>query len=272
MTSLPSDPFALVAHSGFAPARRRHVPLLGTSVELCWLPERRDRQGKPTPDRPPFGTDAAARIDADESRWSGAHLALTPNRHPFAERHLLLWSTRPAREPDRAFLEAGFELAAATGGALLVNSIGAAASLTRAHAHLIAETQPFLPSIALEPHELAALEGHPVAVDRASPAFPAVLIALRGTVTARAAATERLLLLRTCAAFGLVAQQDTTWVFPRSREVPAPHFPQPLGSAELWGRWCFDEEAAWQAATADDLVRALALAGYPSRSDGSIRG
>lgn len=262
MRTLPEDPFARVPNAPFEPAARRTTMLFGAEVELCWLPERRGRRGRPGPDRPPFPPCHAPRIVADEAVWSDDTLALTPNLHPFGSPQLLLWSTVPRREPDLRFLEAGLELAAAVGGTLLVNSIGAAASIPWAHAHLIGERRPFLPALPLEPASVALLADlDAVAVSRARAPFPACLLALRGPAPARARAAERLIRLRTCAAFGLADQDGTTWVFPRRREVPDPHFPQALGSAELWGRWCYDDRDAFDAATPADLTAALGAAG-----------
>lgn len=62
-------------------------------------------------------------------------------------------------------------------------------------------------------------------------------------------------------AFNLVDDGTTTWLLPRALETPTPHFPQALGAAELWGRWCYDDEGAFRAATGSDLAAALAAAG-----------
>lgn len=268
MHALPDDPFALVPPGSFAPAARRALPLCGGTAELCWLPERRARTGRPEPERTPFAPSVAERIVAEEAVWRGDGLVLTPNRHPFAARHLLLWSAAPRREPDRGFLETGFELARRARGALLANSIGAAASIAWCHAHIVGERMPFLDSLALEPCTLDEVRGRDVECFRASAPFPSLLVALRGDPAARAAAAERLLVTRTSAAYGLVEQAGTTWIHPRRAEFPGPDFPQALGAAELWGRWCYDQEDAFAAATPVMLERALGTAGY-GRAAGS---
>ena len=63
------------------------------------------------------------------------------------------------------------------------------------------------------------------------------------------------------AAVNLVAMRGETFVYPRSSETPAPHFPYPLGAAEIWGRWCYVEERAFAAATSPDLEQALIASG-----------
>lgn len=260
MSSTPDDPFALAATPAFAPTATRSGSVVGLPVELIWLPERRARRGRPRLDRPPFPPSFAERIIADEAVWEGQGLVLTPNRHPFADRQVLLWTKEPRREPDARLLECGFELAAGCDGALLINCIGAAASIPWCHAHLIGTRSTFLAALPLAPLELP-LAGPGVEVLRAVAPFPAALVALRGPIGARAAAAERLIRLRSCAAFNLVDSDATTWLFPRTRETPAPFFPQALGSSELFGRWCYDEEEPFARATPADLEAALALAG-----------
>jgi hypothetical protein len=44
-------------------------------------------------------------------------------------------------------------------------------------------------------------------------------------------------------------------------EIPKPYFPQALGGAELWGRWCFDDRNALENSTARDLEQAVRLSG-----------
>ncbi len=76
-----------------------------------------------------------------------------------------------------------------------------------------------------------------------------------------AGAVEDLLRRRTTPAFSLVYTSGRAFVMPRSIETPAPDFPQALGSAELFGRWCFEEESAFATATPASLDRALRRAG-----------
>lgn len=258
---LPTDPFALPAASpAFTPADRRFVELHGGRVELCWVPHRSRRAGRADAARPSFPPCRAARILADESIWASEAWALTPNLHPFADRHLLLWSRSPRREPDAAFLAAGFELADRCEGSLLLNSIGAAASIPWLHAHLVGERIDYLSG---QPTAAADVAGPSpgVEIQRVGSPFPATVLALAGENDALADATADLLRRRTVAAFSLVYAAGRTFVMPRSNETPAPHFPQALGSAELWGRWCFEDEEAFRSASPESLDSALRSAG-----------
>jgi hypothetical protein len=63
------------------------------------------------------------------------------------------------------------------------------------------------------------------------------------------------------AAVNAVAADEAVFVYPRSIETPAPHFPYALGAAELWGRWCYTEREPFERATGADLERALVAAG-----------
>jgi hypothetical protein len=261
MTMLPTDPFALAEEAPvFEPAERRTLELHGGQVELCWVPQRGQRSGKADAARPSFPSCRAERILAEESLWSAAGLALTPNLHPFAERHLLLWSRAPRREPDATFLAAGFELADRCQGSLLVNSIGAAASIPWLHAHLLGEQLSYLDGLPTLPTD-TAVSAPGVEIQRVGAPFPAHLLALRGGTEALANAVADLLRRRTTPAFSLVYENGRAFVLPREVETPAPHFPQALGSAELWGRWCFEQEAAFASATPESLDSALRTAG-----------
>jgi hypothetical protein len=79
----------------------------------------------------------------------------------------------------------------------------------------------------------------------------------------RARAAARLLELRATPAVNLLSDGDTTWIVPRRVETPAPFFAAPLGCAELWGRFCFEAETEFRAATPADLLAALAAALWP---------
>ncbi|MGA0868594.1 MAG: hypothetical protein ACO3UM_06660 [Planctomycetota bacterium] len=257
---LPHDPFALAATTpAFEPAARRVLELHGSRVELCWIPTRSRRAGRAHAARPPFPPCRAEQILDQESLWSADGVALTPNIHPFAARHLLLWSQTPRREPDGAFLRCGFEMAERSEGTLLLNSIGAAASIPWLHGHLLGEKLDYLERLPTEPVD--AMLGPGVDVRRIGAPFPAFLLAVSGPIEAVAPAVEDLLRRRTTPAFSLVYTAGRAFVMPRSIETPAPDFPQALGSAELWGRWCFEEESAFASANPESLDRALRRAG-----------
>lgn len=202
-----------------------------------------------------------------EATWRDGGLALTGNKFPFARAQTVLWSERPLREPDEDFLDRALSWVDTQGGTLLVNSIGAAASIARAHAHHTDESLPFL----------AQLRERPIAsdwlprVDGAScwtKDVPFCLLGVRGPASARKRAVAALQTRRLTAAVNLVSTPGETWVFPRAVETPAPFFPYALGAAEAWGRWCFVDEAAFLAATASDLEQALRLAGCSALPQG----
>lgn len=261
MTTLPTDPFALGDRKpAFEPAEQRTLELHGGQVELFFLPQRGGRSGRADAARPSFPPCRAERILAEESVWASDELALTPNLHPFAERHLLLWSRSPRREPDAAFLATGFELADRCGGALLVNSIGAAASIPWLHAHLLGERRGYLGGLPTLPVDAGGSDPD-VEIQRVGAPFPAHMLALRGSIDRLAGAVGDLLRRRTTPAFSLVYENGRAFVMPRGIETPAPHFPQALGSAELWGRWCFEDEDAFRSATPGSLDAALGAAG-----------
>lgn len=266
MLSLP-DPYALTADraAAFEPAAKRSLELFGAPVELMWLPQRKERAGQPGRDRPAFRAGVAERILAEESVWRGAGTALTPNKFPFAARHAILWAEARVRETTPELTATALQMVAQHGGTVLGNSIGAAASVQRAHVHLVPERQRWLDGLPRRPApELAALvdaagDLELTALDR----VPLTGIALRGAIEARVCATQRLLELRTTASFNWLDDGTTTWIFPRGLETPKPHFPYPLGGAELWGRWCYGDEEPFATATGEDLERALGLAGVP---------
>ena len=268
---IPEDPFELFEHPPFEPAARRQATVFGAPAELCWLPKRKARRGVPKTGKPALPAPFVARILAEEAVWRGGNMALTPNRYPFSSRQAMLWSEQPIREPDLGLLEMGLQLQQQVGGTLLINSVGAAASIARCHLHLLAEKLPFLAALDATPAQPAAvgdLVGDPVGdVDYLllSAPFPGVGLGVRGPVPARAVAVHRLLEVRSTPAFNLVSQDQTTWLFPRSAiETPAPHFPHALGAAELWGRWCFADQGPFERASAEDLEEAVRISCYPS--------
>jgi hypothetical protein len=245
----------------FAPAARRSVRVFGARVELVWLPDRAARRGRPGDGRPAFQPDIAARILATESLWRDEHLCVTPNRYPFARQQALLWPAQPIREADERFLHRLFAWNDALGGTALLNTIGAAASIPRAHAHLTPERLPFLPALGEAP---ATGDFVPAVAEVrfVQKQVPFCLLGVRGPAPARASAVHALALARGTASWNLVDADGTAWVYPRSAvETPAPEFPYPLGAAEVWGRWCYLEEQPFAAATGSLLERALVRAG-----------
>ncbi len=264
LATLPDDPFALTPTPPFRPAGRRALRVWGAPVDVTWLPERAGRQGAPTAERPVLAPSPAARILATEAVWTAGGCAITPNPYPIAERELLLWSTDPVRELPLPLIELALTLEERVDGALTINSVGAAASITRAHVHLMGERTEFLPALprrTVRPDYLADCAG----VESLQLDVPVLTLGLRGPVPARAVALHRVLELRRCAAYNVASQGGETWLLPRSAvEITAPHFPQALGAAEFWGRWCFADRAAFERADGASLERALALGGVPA--------
>lgn len=241
------------------------MSVFGAPVELVWLPRRKARAGAPRADRPPFQPDRASQILATESVWSGHGCALTPNRWPLGDREVLLWATEPVREWPLALLEVALALEERDRVTVLGNTIGAAASIPRAHLHLIDGELPFLAELAREPWTADAAQGiEDVELSRLAPPFPVLAVGLRGPAAARARATHTLIRRRLCASFNIISQNGETWLVPRrGPEIPAPHFPFALGAAELWGRWCYGDRAPFDAATGAALEGAVRESGFP---------
>lgn len=244
----------------FAPAARRTATVFGAPVELVFVPERKQRHGRATASRPAFVRSPAPRIVRDEAIWRGDGLVLTPNRYPFAQAHRILWPEAAVRDPDRAFWRALFDWVARSGGTALVNNVGAAATIGRAHAHLVPESLPFLGALRERAvgADLVDLPPHTALVAKD---VPFGVLGVRGDPDARAAAMVALLEARLTPAWNVIAAGDTAWVVPRGIETPAPHYPYALGACELWGRWCYMDEAPFAAASGADLERALVASG-----------
>ena len=230
-------------------------------VEAVFVPGRGQRRGIAGASRPAFAPSAAESIIDAESYWHAGGLHLTPNRYPFATEQRILWPDEPRREPSSSMWAAVCAWVEASGGTAMVNTIGAAATIARAHAHLTPERLDFLPTLAVEagPADLAALIPE---VELVQAALPLCLLGARGgTAAARGHAIGTLALARLCPTWNVVGQDDTAWMLPRQIETPAPHFPFALGAAELWGRWCYVDEKAFAAATGEAMERALIAAG-----------
>ncbi len=261
-----TDPFALCALDAEPPriAARKDVVVFDAPAAAILLP---DRAGRPGLERPAFRTARAETILRNETRWSDGAVALTANRYPFAERHVVLWSCAAVREADERLLAAAFALAARVDGTALLNTIGAAATIAHAHVHVIGERSTFLPAVSPWVPFAVPLDANDapgVATTRADAAGAPLIVQLRGNVLARARACARLLQLRGTAAINVVADADATWLFPRGPvETPAPEFPFALGAAEVFGRFCFSTEPAFAAADGPAMERALTRAGIP---------
>lgn len=258
------NPFQRLDPDPWQPAARRELSVFGAPVELLHLPERKARGGVPSADRPAFRPSVADRILAEESLWRGRDVVMTPNKFPFGAGHALLWTAKRVREAPLELLEVGFAIVSKHGGTLLGNCIGSAASIQRAHVHLVAESRNFLGSLRSEPWNDGGILPDRDGVELLRLCeVPFAGIGVRGEPGPRARVVHRLLELRMTPAFNLIDDGRTTWVFPRRVETPRPHFPAALGAAELWGRWCYGDEAPFRAAEPDDLEHALELSGAP---------
>ncbi len=259
---LPPEPDPTTA-DGFAPARRRTLLVFGATAELVWLPARKQRPNAPGAERPPFDRDPVPRILAAEEQWRGDAAVLTPNRYPFAARQNILWSPLATREHGSDLLATAMAWNDSRRGTVLLNTIGAAASIARAHVHCTVETLPFLRELRQLPLAAPWLENVPE-VTWLRLETPLLVVGVRGPAAARAAAIALLLTRRLCTAANVVDQDGTAWLWPRRLETPAPHFPAALGAAEFWGRWCYADEAPFATATTADLEQALRTAGWPN--------
>jgi hypothetical protein len=244
----------------FVVVDRRRANVFGAPVELVFVPARQQRGDRATADRPAFRRSRAAAITGDEALWRDDRHVLTPNRYPFAGNQRILWPNTPRRDPDLAMWHALGDWADAARGAALLNSIGAAATIARAHAHLLAERSPFLAALPERPLRTGLIDV-PAGVELLAKDVPFCLLGVRGDPGPRAAALVDLAEARLTAACNVVVQDGTAWLYPRRVETPAPHFPFALGAAEVWGRWCYGERAPFDAATGPELERALVAAG-----------
>lgn len=247
----------------FAPAATRSLSVFGNLVELVFVPERSKRPDRATAQRPAFAHSPASRITHAEAVWRDTEFVLTPNRYPFAAQQRLLWPARPQREPDAALWFCAAEWTDRAHGSALYNQVGAAATIARCHVHLVPERQPFLPSLPEHPCTLDLIE-LPAGAQLLRKDVPFCLLGVRGSAPARAAALVLLAEARLVATCNVVLQDDVAWIYPRRLETPSPHFPWALGAAELWGRWCFQDEAVFAAASGEQLEQALITAGMPA--------
>ena len=247
----------------YAPAAERTLSVFGAAVQLALLPGRRARSGHDREGRAAFVRSPAERILDEETSWRAGGLALTPNRYPFARDQHILWMARPAREPDREFWQVALDWVERSDGTALLNNIGAAATIPRAHAHLIGERLPFLAN--LPERELRDLPiDVPDGCQLVAKDLPFCVLGVRGAAVDRAEALLRLADACTTATWNVVLTRDAAWVVPRGEQTPAPWFPAPLGAAELWGRFCYTDEQPFARATAEDLEAALVAATRPA--------
>ncbi|MBL8752003.1 MAG: hypothetical protein JNK15_01775 [Planctomycetes bacterium] len=262
---LPVEPHPTLAP--FAPAATRSLRVFGADVELVHVPARKARQDRATAERPAFRRSPAGRIVDEEAFWRGRGCALTPNRYPFAAAQRLLWPLDRTRELRLEHWCLVLDWVRAVDGSAMVNNVGAAATIARAHAHLVPERLPFLRQL---PERVCGLDliDLPEGVTLFAKDVPFTLLGVRGDVTGIAEALVRLGEARLTASWNVVAGADGAWVLPRRVETPAPFFPYALGAAELWGRWCYMDEAPFHSATAADLEQALVAAAMPPIATG----
>jgi hypothetical protein len=244
----------------FAPAAKRTLEVFGAPMQLVLLPQRRGRADRPGTGRPAFRTSPVPRILATESLWTDDTFAMTPNRYPFAVEHAILWPRHPQREPDMNLWLAMVSWSLAHNGTALLNTVGGAASIAWAHAHLTPERLDFLENLPEQPlsFNLIELEADTTLVAKRTPFF---LLGVRGPAVGIAQALVKLAACRLTAAWNVIVCGGAAWMIPRVLEIPASGFPYALGAAELWGRCCYLEETAFESATANGLELALTSAG-----------
>lgn len=260
MTRIPLAPIAPLPP--FQPTATRTLSVFGLPVELVFVPERKARPDRANAIRSAFVKSPAPRITQQEATWRDGDFVLTPNRYPFANDHQLLWPARPQREMCAPFWLVAGDWADRAHGTALQNSVGAAATIARCHVHLVPERLPFLPSLPEHPCRTDLIE-LPHGVELLQKDVPFCLLGVRGPAPGRATALTLLAEARLTAACNVVVQDGTAWVLPRRLETPGGAFPWALGAAELWGRWCFQDEEPFAAATGESLEQALIAAGAP---------
>jgi len=247
----------------FAPSDERKLKVYGATAHLALIPSRRDREGYDRENQPAFQPSPAARIIDEESYWRSETLALTPNKFPFGRGQRILWMTQPARDPDLAFWRATLDWVERSDGTALLNNIGAAATIPRAHAHLINERLPFLSEVGERP-----VTTPPIAMPRAcelvAKDISRCVLGVRGPVDDRAEALISLADVRRTDTWNVILTRDASWVVPRTLQTPRPYFATPMGAAEFWGRFCYVDEQQFEAATSQDLTRAWELTTAPA--------
>jgi hypothetical protein len=243
----------------FEPAAKRTLSLFGKSVQLALVPGRKARSGHIQEERPALQRSPADRILNEEAYWRHETLALTPNKFPFAKNQRILWMANPAREPDRTFWLAALHWANQSDGTALLNNIGAAATIPRAHAHLVDEQMPFLSELSERPLQTDLIDV-PEDCELVCKDVPFCMIGVRGGLEGQADTLMRLADARLTATWNVIIMNDAAWIVPRGKQTAAPFFDQAIGSAEIWGRWCYVEEEQFAAATSADLEQALEIA------------
>lgn len=245
----------------------RHVLAYGLSYELVLIPRRGQRANLPGHGRPAFTGDKGSRIRAEEALAQDELVVLTPNRFAFYEQQGLLWQASGfSREVPVELLEAGFRLAEQGRGALLVNSIGASASIGQAHGHLVRARSEVLEGLPMavvgEERGLRLLASDPGA------GHPAWTVQVRGASAGdRARLVRALLDLRTTASYHVLSQGDAAWVLPRRREIVEEVCPYAVGASEFFGRFVLPERETYERLDGVAIELALAEASVPVTVD-----
>jgi len=243
----------------FEPTAERTVEVYGASVHLALVPGRKARSGHDREGRPALQRSPADRILGAETYWRTDTLALTPNKFPFGKNQRILWMANPARDPDLSFWQAGLAWVEQMDGTVLLNNIGAAATIPRAHAHLIEEKMPFLPALPDLPLQADIIDV-PDGCELVRKDVPFCMVGVRGDLEGKAEALLRIADARLTATWNVIVSKDIVWIVPRGKQTPAPYFDSAVGAAELWGRWCYVDEEPFERATGADLEKALQIA------------
>jgi hypothetical protein len=256
----------LPAEEGLVQASRRLLAY-GLPYELVLIPSRGQRANLPGGRRPAFTCDRGGRIRQAEALASDDDVVLTPNRFAFYEQHGLLWQAEGfAREAPVRLLEAGFRIAEQSGGALLVNSIGASASICQAHGHLVRARSEVLAGLPMSP--LGAERGLKLLASDPRAGHPALAIQVRGgSASDRARLVRALLDLRTSASYHVLAQEDAAWVMPRRREIVEEVSPYAIGAAEFFGRFVLPDRETYDRLDRSSIELALAEASLPATDE-----
>ncbi len=253
----------LPVEEGLVQASRRLLAF-GLPYELVLIPSRGQRANLPGMERRAFVSDKGGRIRDQEELAREETIVLTPNRFAFYEQHGLLWQAVGfAREAPVSLMEAGFRLAEQAGGGLLINSIGASASICQAHAHLVRAKSEVLARLSMR--ALGEARGLRVLATDPEAGHPGLVVLVRGgRASDRAGFVRALLDLRTSASYHVLAQDDSSWVIPRRRETVAEASPYALGAAEFFGRFVLPERETFDRLDRTAIELALEEASVPT--------
>ena len=154
--------------------------------EVVLIPARAKRAGIPGEGRAVLGPAKGLLIREDEILWRDDEVVLTTNRFPFFEQQGILWPVHGhPREPSVRFLSRCLEIAGIADASLLLNGIGASASIPLCHVHLCPKKSKALPLVAMK--VLAEMDGLSCLGTDPDGGYPCFLAVVRGADALRRA-------------------------------------------------------------------------------------